>query len=257
MSASVEAVRPFRCGSQYGDWRSRNCDRCVKSYDNQKPQPTNGMGPCDIDNAVGLAYLGSGSVTPEIGKRMGYTSSLEYGWDCPERELKGEPRPQCFRSPAGAQFSADRSRRLLLWRSWDETKPLLGFVALNPSKADENKNDPTTTRNCERARREGFGGVLMANLYDHVARHPSSLKWAGYPCSEANWDALLGVGVNCPTVVLACGAWARPADFHELVKRLRALPAPPRLVHLGLLKGGLPRHPLHTAYAVPLQEFPA
>lgn len=28
-----------------------------------------------------------------------------------------------------------------------------------------------------------------------------------------------------------------------------------RLLHLGRLKNGMPRHPLHTAYAVPLQEF--
>lgn len=161
-----------------------------------------------------------------------------------------------FPAASGAQFNADRKHRLLLWRVWDDSKPLLGFVALNPSKVDEVKNDPTTTRNCERARREGFGGVVMGNLYDYVARHPSSLKFAGYPCSEENWDALLsGVGARCSTVVLACGQWARPTDFAELVKRLRALPAPPRLVHLGLLKGGLPRHPLHTAYAVPLQEF--
>jgi hypothetical protein len=89
----AEEVRPFSCGSQYGDWRSRNCDRCIKSYDNQNPQPKNGMGPCDIDNAIGIAYIGSGSVTHEIAKRMGYDDPCAYGWDCPERELKPQPSP--------------------------------------------------------------------------------------------------------------------------------------------------------------------
>lgn len=162
-----------------------------------------------------------------------------------------------FPTSSGALFSADRTKRLLLWRSFDQSKPLLGFVALNPSKADEKRNDPTTTRNCERARREGFGGVLMGNLYDHVARYPADLKWAGYPCSYENWDTLLRIAGLCPTVVLACGQWARPEDFAELVKQFRAAPAQPRLVHLGLTKSGLPRHPLHTAYAVPLQELAA
>lgn len=60
----------------------------MKSYDNQKPAPIDGMGPCEIDNAIGLAYLGTGRVKPDIAKRMGFTSCLEYGWDCPERELK-------------------------------------------------------------------------------------------------------------------------------------------------------------------------
>ena len=66
-----EEVNPFSCGSQYGDWRSRNCDRCLKSYDNQVQAPTDGMGPCDIDNAIGLAYIGSGRVSSEIASRMG------------------------------------------------------------------------------------------------------------------------------------------------------------------------------------------
>lgn len=83
----TQEARPFSCGSQYGDWRSRNCDRCVKSYDNQKPEPKDGMGPCAIDNAISMAYLGNGTVSAEIAQRMGCTTSLAYGWDCPEREL--------------------------------------------------------------------------------------------------------------------------------------------------------------------------
>lgn len=81
------AVRPFSCGSQYGDWRDRNCFRCVKSYEHMEPKPKDGKGPCEIDNAVGLAYIGSGAVTPDIARRMGYANVGVYGWDCPEREL--------------------------------------------------------------------------------------------------------------------------------------------------------------------------
>lgn len=58
-----------------------------------------------------------------------------------------------FALPGGAIFSADRARRLLLWRVWAPSLPLLGFIALHPSRADENKNDSTTTRSCERAPR--------------------------------------------------------------------------------------------------------
>lgn len=83
-----EEVRPFSCGTQYGDWRDRNCWQCRKSYDSTEPKPKDGMGPCEIDNALGLAYLGSGSVTKEIGKRMGYDNPLAYSWECPEKESK-------------------------------------------------------------------------------------------------------------------------------------------------------------------------
>lgn len=91
MADQEAQVRPFCNGSQYGDWRDRNCFRCVKSYERMEPKPTDGMGPCEIDNAVGLAYIGSGSVTPAIAKRMGWNHDKPfYGWDCPERELVPE-----------------------------------------------------------------------------------------------------------------------------------------------------------------------
>lgn len=123
MSHAKEEVRPFSCGSQYGDWRSRNCYRCVKSYENTKPEPKDGMGPCDIDNAVGMAYIGSGSVTPEIAKRMGYSGENEgaYGWDCPERELTGGAmncgcedgihEPDCENNPAAALRSGSPAKK--------------------------------------------------------------------------------------------------------------------------------------------------
>jgi hypothetical protein len=84
-----KTARPFSCGSQYGDWRSRNCDRCAKGYDNQEPQPANGIGPCEIDNAVSMAYLDRGTVTPTIAKRMGYTDPCAYSWECPEFQALG------------------------------------------------------------------------------------------------------------------------------------------------------------------------
>ncbi len=39
--------------------------------------------------------------------------------------------------------------RYLLWRTWDETCPRLLWVLLNPSKADEQTDDPTLRR-CSR-----------------------------------------------------------------------------------------------------------
>lgn len=42
----------------------------------------------------------------------------------------------------GAEFNADRTRRHRLWRIWDTAKPRLIVVGTNPSKADEDDNDP-------------------------------------------------------------------------------------------------------------------
>ena len=71
-------VRPFYCGSQYGDWTARNCDKCVKyNYENPKKS-------CTIDYALGTAYMTTGEVSDEIAKRMGFTGE-SYSWQCPER----------------------------------------------------------------------------------------------------------------------------------------------------------------------------
>lgn len=167
---------------------------------------------------------------------------------------RGAARP-CFPSFNGAEFSVDRVHRFLLWRIWDEQTPPLGFIMLNPSVADETRDDPTTVRNMTRARALGYGGVVQANLYSFRTPSPRALKQAGYPCATANWGHLQHLARACDDVVLAWGAHAPLVRAYEVVGTLRESAGRPRLLHLGLLKNGAPRHPLHTAYAVMLQEW--
>lgn len=72
-------VRPFSNGTQLGAWRARNCHGCglwnTERFD----------GTCDLDEAIGLAYGGDGTVTEEVAQRMGFTEG-PYTWDCPERQ---------------------------------------------------------------------------------------------------------------------------------------------------------------------------
>lgn len=41
----------------------------------------------------------------------------------------------------GAIFSDDRKYRYVLWRSWDNEKPRVMFIGLNPSTANESTDD--------------------------------------------------------------------------------------------------------------------
>jgi hypothetical protein len=61
----------------------------------------------------------------------------------------------------GARFSIDRRYRYALWRVWDHDENLYNFLLLNPSPADEATNDPTIERCERRARRWGFGGLIV------------------------------------------------------------------------------------------------
>jgi hypothetical protein len=55
------------------------------------------------------------------------------------------------------------------------------FVLLNPSTADETREDPTVRRCIGFARSLGYGALEVVNLYAYVATDPAELRRAGYP----------------------------------------------------------------------------
>jgi hypothetical protein len=46
----------------------------------------------------------------------------------------------------GAVISKDEKYRYALWRVWDDSKPVVMFVCLNPSSADAEVDDYTVRR---------------------------------------------------------------------------------------------------------------
>ena len=65
--------------------------------------------------------------------------------------------------------------RYELRRTWDNTKPIVLWVALNPSTADHVKDDPTNRRIADFSRRWGYGGYVLANLFAYRAIDPQAL----------------------------------------------------------------------------------
>jgi hypothetical protein len=85
-----------------------------------------------------------------------------------------------------AKFSACRKYRYALWRTWDESKPNVMIIGLNPSTADENENDPTITRCINFAKSWGYGGVCVTNLFAYCATVPSDMKESNDPIGSEN-----------------------------------------------------------------------
>ena len=77
----------------------------------------------------------------------------------------------------GAIFSDCRKYRYRLWRKWDDG-PALAMLLLNPSKAAEIENDPTIVRQSRRAKRLGFGRLVVINAYAFIATDPADMKKA-------------------------------------------------------------------------------
>lgn len=96
--ANEQRYHPFSNGTQYMDWEASNCASCSKSRD-EWPLA------CDLQEALGLACIGDGTISEEIARRVGYLDNRErFGWPCPEHdppfaevlEAQGQIRlPQC------------------------------------------------------------------------------------------------------------------------------------------------------------------
>jgi hypothetical protein len=140
-----------------------------------------------------------------------------------------------------AVFSDCRNYRYSLWRVWDNEKPLVAFIGLNPSTANETKNDPTIRRVVQFAQDWNFGGVCMLNLFAIVSADPSILKTHHDPIKD-NDASLVNIGGRCGAVVFAWG------NFKEATERAKEIVRMfPKAICLGVNKNGTPKHPLYIA----------
>lgn len=155
-----------------------------------------------------------------------------------------------FSIPMGAIFSEDRRYRYALWRVWNTTHPILLQIGLNPSKADETRNDPTITRGISRACREGFGAFLMANLYAFVSTNPEALLTNRNSVGELS-DHYLQEMIRVSDKQL-CG-WG---SFPPVTKRASTVLAMIKEPYcLGVNADGQPKHPLYVSYGTPMVKY--
>ena len=136
--------------------------------------------------------------------------------------------------------------RYTLTRVWDPALPMITFVLLNPSTADAVQLDPTLRRCVGFAKREGYGGMVILNLYAFRTKDPRIMMAATDPVGPDNDLVLADV---TGTVVAGWGTNADPARV------TRALALLPRLHALGVTKDGHPRHPLYVPADAPLIEW--
>lgn len=143
----------------------------------------------------------------------------------------------------GATFSPCRQYRYALWRIWDETKPVIMFIGLNPSTANENEPDPTINTVKALSTNWGYGGFYMMNLFAIVSPDPEVLKTHPDPLGD-NDGWLEQVSMKCDDVVFAWGA------FKEAKERCqKIIDQFPDALCIKILKDGSPKHPLYTPYS--------
>ena len=106
-------------------------------------------------------------------------------------------------------MTARAAYRYRLERHWSGGEGLCAFIMLNPSTADARSDDPTIRRCIGFARRWGYGGLLVANLFARRATDPQELFAARDPVGGlANRDALLRVIDEAALILCAWGAFS-------------------------------------------------
>lgn len=141
-----------------------------------------------------------------------------------------------------AIFSLCRTWRYDLTRSWNYGDPVLVVIGLNPSTADETKDDPTIRRCVGFAKSWGFNSLFMLNLFALRSTDPNALRGANDPIGPDNDFHLHSI---CKGRRVLC-AWGTHGEFLGRGEEVREmLHGHCELGHLGLTKDGLPRHPLY------------
>jgi hypothetical protein len=78
-------------------------------------------------------------------------------------------------SPAGAIFDTTRTYRYVLWRRWRRSGGMVAYIGLNPSTANDSKNDNTITKLVKITENNGYGGFYMLNLFALISTNPDNL----------------------------------------------------------------------------------
>lgn len=142
----------------------------------------------------------------------------------------------------GAVFSEDRKYRYVLYRIWDYTLPRLMCIGLNPSTAEEDRNDPTINHLVSIATKLGFGGFYMTNLFALVSPNPEDLRRCPDPVKEN--DEYLKFAFEQSEVVVFCWGNFKQAEYRaKVMKQLF-----PSAKCFGKNKNKSPMHPLALMY---------
>lgn len=154
---------------------------------------------------------------------------------------------------SGAKFSKCKLYRYALWRIWNKTKQeesdtkMLLFLMLNPSTADEIKNDPTVER-CEiRAKEYGFDGLFVANIFAFRSTDPAGLKTTKDPVGPYNDYWIKNLAYLSHQIICGWGNHGKYKDRGKQVcKMLRDNGYLPYALQIN--RDGSPKHPLYIGY---------
>ena len=129
---------------------------------------------------------------------------------------------------------------------------------LNPSTADGEVDDPTIRRCVGFAKKWGYSGITVVNLFALRTTDPNDLYRVSrdndvYPIGPDNDNAIIAGAATSDCVVCAWGAhgsyMGRGPQVIKMIGTLKSM-------CLGMTKGGQPKHPLYLRNDTKRQRLP-
>ena len=145
-----------------------------------------------------------------------------------------------------AEISYHREERFSLSRIWDKKKPKLLYIMLNPSIADDKKDDPTIKRLIFFTKKYRYGGFYVANLFTQITPHPKELNMDNLS-KKKNLKIISELIKKSDSIVYAWGNLV--SEPRELMKLIESP------LCFGKNINGTPKHPLYLPSNSKLLKF--
>ena len=146
-----------------------------------------------------------------------------------------------------ALLSKDKKYRYSLKRIWNNDKPIVLFIMLNPSLADNYKDDPTIRRLIKFAKLYGYGGFYVGNLFSYITSYPKELLDKDLMFSKKNIHEIKKMTGLTKDVVYG---WGNSFEEPEWLKQIISNPK-----CFGKNKNKTPKHPLYLSYNNKLVDY--
>ena len=145
-----------------------------------------------------------------------------------------------------AEISYDREERFSLSRIWDQKKPKLLYIMLNPSIADDKRDDPTIKRLIFFTKKFRYGGFYVANLFTQITPYPKELNMDNLS-KKNNFKIINDLIKKSDSIVYAWGNLvSEPRDLLEIIDSPLCF---------GKNLNGTPKHPLYLPSNSKLLKF--
>ncbi|MDF7674100.1 DUF1643 domain-containing protein [Acetobacteraceae bacterium ESL0709] len=182
---------------------------------------------------------------------------------CSSRHFVGASKPLALTDDVVSTAlydGPDDCYRYCLKRVWDEKRPLIMWLMMNPSVATEYGDDRTVAK-CQRyARAWGYGGIFVGNSFAYRCTEQKRLLEVPDPVGPKNDHYLLEMAQKAEYVILAYGtpqAKTLQQRGTDVARQLSKAGVTLKAMRLSR-KGGRPEHPLYLpSDLVPITLDPA